>query len=286
MTSSKVEVEPAPPLPLFDPARGELPPLDAIEVYLEPPPSLSLLHGEAVATGEYTHWIPHLEAAWAAGQVAALDALLRNVQIKVGQHYDRPGQASVGKYLFGRLSITHVPHLCVPGTEPFTQMHDHFYIAPTAIPDEPRCMSMAGTSLLSPWDAGKPWPLDLFALRAGTASLLDAMYQIAIQQELTARIGTVWIPGRRGVPSAIAGCEDVVGEFPRIMCPGLPRHRARPPRTRAELLDLALAAEPDASEERRWELRNGPLPDPDRPGERIIIRDLTDPPPPNRDDFY
>lgn len=284
MTDTQVEVPTA--LPLFDPARGELPPLDAIEVYLEPPPSVSLLHGACVSTGQHQELMPHLEAAWVAGQAAALKALLRNLQIKVGQHHDRPGQYSIGKYLFGKLAITHVPHLCVPGTEPFTQMHDHFYIGASAIPDEPRCMSKAGTSLLPPGDAGKPWPLDLFALRAGTASVLDALYQCAIEKELTARIGTVWIPGQRAAPSVAAQCQDLVAEFPRLMCPGLPRHRSRPPRTRAQLLELALAAEPDASEERRWELSTGDLPDPDRPGERFIIRDIVDPPRPSQDDLY
>jgi hypothetical protein len=51
-------------------------------------------------------------------------------------------------------------------------------------------------------------------------------------------------------------------------------------------VEQALAAEPDASEERRWELRHRHLPDPDRTGDRFIIRDIVDPPPPDEDDRY
>ncbi len=281
MTTSKLDVAALLPLPLFDPARGELPPLDAIEVYLEPPPSLSLLHSECLTTGQYPQWVPHLEAAWAAGQAAALKTFVSNLQIKVGRHQDRPGLPSVGQYLAGRLSITHVPHLCVPGTEPFSQMHDHFYIAPTAIPDPPRCMSMAGTSLLAPWDAGQQWPVDIRSMRMGFADLLDALYQGAIQKEVTARIGSAWIPGRRGAPAVVDGCQDVVGDFPRIMCPGLPRAQPDPPLSRERVLAEALAAEPDAIEERQAEIGREvgskllraahPL--------RLVLRDIVDPPP-------
>jgi len=284
MTSSKLEI--APPLPLFDPTRGELPPLDAIEVYLEPPPSLSLLHVRCVTTGQHPELLPHFEAAWAAGQAVTMDTLLRNLPIKVGRHQERPGMGSVGSYLFGKLVITHVPHLCVTGAEPYAQMHDHFYIGATAVPDEPRCMSMAGTSLLSPSHVGKQWPVDLFSLREQVASILYALYEHAIQRELTRRIGTRWLPGEGKGPVVAAECQDLVKTFPRLMCPGLRRARPHPPRTRAELLAEALAAEPHASAERRWELRMTieSAPHPDRAGERFVIRDIIDPPRRDLDD--
>ncbi len=278
MTSSKLEI--APPLPLFDPTRGELPPLDAIEIYLEPPPSLSLLHMGATVTGQPSDLLAHFEAAWAAGQAVAMDVLLRNLQIKVGQHYDRPGMPSVGKYLAGQLAVTHVPHLCVPGAEPYAQMHDHFYIGLTAVPDEARCMSMAGTPLLSPSEVGRQWPLDIFGLREQVVSILDALYEHAIQRELTRRIGTRWIPDDGKGPVVAAQCQDLVKTFTRLMCPGLRRARPHPPRTYAQLLAEALAAEPHADAERRWELRMTieSAPHPDRAGERFVIRDVIDPP--------
>jgi hypothetical protein len=288
-TTSKLES--CSTLPLFDPACGELPPPDAVEVYLEPPPSLSLLYQGCVDTGAHPEWLPHLEAAWAAGQAAALDTLLRHGgYLKVGDHHQRPGMNSVGTFLPGHLRITHIPHLSVLGAEPYAMMHDHFYIGAEGVPDEARCVSRAGTSLLARGEAGRPWPVDLYSLRHSVPRLLYVAYQQAIERTLTERSGMQWQVGAGTAPRVVAGCEGLAATFPRLLCPGPPRAPRTPPLTRERMLADAYAAEPDAIEERRQVIRmevglawrKAAL------VERLVIQDIVNPAPVDleEDDLY
>lgn len=234
-----------PDLPLFDPTLGELPPHDAVELYHEPPPVLSVLHN--IGTGSPTHsgWVEPVEAAWTASRDAAIAALRKEVQIKVGHHHERRGMPSVGIYWPAQLRVTCVSHLSHPDTEGFAQMHDHIYIGATAHPDNTPRPSMAGTPLppLPGDQADRPWPIDVHGLRHNAADLVEAMSTVAAQRELTARKGVVWteIPGVRA-PRTLPGFEEASITYPRFICPGPGRAAPDPPLDWPTFLDQAITA--------------------------------------------
>jgi hypothetical protein len=237
-----------PPVPLFDPAAGERPPHDAVEVYLEPPPALSAVYEDCGQRGRVGRAV---EAAWSAGRDAAFAALRKFLYVKVGFHQQRRGMNSVGKFWPAQLRVTHLSHVGVPdSTGGPVQLHDHVYIGATALPDVSRDQLPAD-------EAGAFWPIDLYSLRHDTSTILNAVYNAAICREFTARTGARWREVRPGVraPLVIEGWEAQAATVPRVLCPGLPRSAPDPPLSQERFIADALAAEPDAIEERQWQIR-------------------------------
>jgi hypothetical protein len=232
-------------LPLFDPAAGELPPHSAIELYHEPPPVLSILRNIGMDSPAHSGWVEAVEAAWRASRDAAIASVRKEVEIKVGHHYERRGMASVGIYWPAHLRVTCVSHLSHPETEGFAQMHDHIYIGATAYPDNTPRPSMAGTPLapLASDQADKPWPIDVYGLRHNAADMIEAMSTVAAQRELTARKGVRWteIPGVRA-PRTLPGFEEAAITYPRFICPGPERSVPDPPLVWPTFLEQAIAA--------------------------------------------
>lgn len=207
---------------LFDPD-SELPPHEAIELYHEPPPVLSVIDSVCTSDGDganwdATGWSRAARSAWTASRDAAIAALREHLYIKVGTHHPQRTGNSVGKFWPARLRISWVSHLCHPETEPFAQMHDHIYISSTAYPDT---TPTPPTLPLPLWEADQPWPIDRHSLVHGTADVVAAQSGIAARTTLTELTGAVWtsIPHAK-LPATIDGFEEATQTYPRFICPG------------------------------------------------------------------
>lgn len=238
-----------PMLPLFDPDAGELPPRDAVEVYLETPTTLGLLYTLAVDEGQ-DRLMDAATAAWEAGVDAALGCLRREAgYLKVGQHYPRPGGGTVGLYLPGHLYLTRVDHVLAEDRGDVARLHDHLYIGCCGLLEEK-------DSPYYPHDVeenARRWPVDLYSLQRPVMSMLNAQHADVLYRSLTASVGAQWSERehadqfRELTAPALA---QYVAEYPRVICSGLPRSTAYQSTSPAQRLQVALGAEPDASPER------------------------------------
>ncbi|NMH97304.1 hypothetical protein [Pseudonocardia acidicola] len=193
-----------PALPLFDPAAGERPPRDAVELYLETPVTLGVLH-QAATEGGHREIVTAAEQAREAAVAAALASLRREgSHLKVGPHYRRPGGGTVGLFLPGRLYITRITHLWVEGWDDVPRLHDHIYIGAQGIADED----------------GQHWPTDFYSLRTQVVSILNAEHRGALHRSLMESIGAVWsIPAYGQMELVEPPLEQYVDDYPRVFCP-------------------------------------------------------------------
>jgi hypothetical protein len=270
------------PRPLFDAAAGEPPPRDAIEFYLEPlPMTLSALYADCLEDPASRHVVESIEAAWAAAAQTARATLAEHIYVKVGIHHQRRGMNSVGKFWPARLRIGHIAHRQTLDYTGNVQLHDHFYVAPTAYPDT----SMPTHMPLFVGDANQMWPIDQYGFRDNLVPMLNALYQDTIIRELDHRLNRPrWVRPGPGQEWSLHGYQDADQHYPRKVCAGPARAAVERPRTERQLIEETLAAEPDASEERKWEIRAGiGLPRP-TPVQRLVVQDILNPPPPDADE--
>jgi hypothetical protein len=274
-------------LPLFDPAAGETPPADAIELYVETPVSLGVYYSAAQEALEYggspaqaRRETAAILAAREAGMGALLACLRREASyVKVGQHYalGQRGETA-GLHLRGQLHVTRVAHVVVPmrdGQEPdVARLHDHVYIGAYG-----RCADDTEHSE----GRGRLWPID-------AVNLCDAVKQAAVQQlqaltnSLVANLGAVWeYPSNANKDRYLELIEPPfvdLEDYPRLFCPGPARASACQGPSLAARERAMLAEEPDAREERVEELLRAARTEHRRAlqNRRVIVRDVLLPP--------
>jgi hypothetical protein len=192
-------------LPLFDPAETA-PPAGATEIYFETPVTLGLLHTFSQRYADQPELAAAARAAHAAGTRAALQAIARDVMLKVGEHTEIPGRPSMGRYLPGRVPLTVVSHSHVGDPGDIARFHDHVFIGRRGIADVD----------------GQWWPVDLDGLFRGLRSFATHhthQIQLHLQDELGARWSgpedRTWMGFQELVQPNLA---QYVGDFPRLLC--------------------------------------------------------------------
>lgn len=108
MTTNAIWATRPAPLPLFDPAVGEVPPADAVELYFEAPLSVGLFHMHSTLGGREDH-VAAIDEAIEAAMSDVLACLHDHALLKVGYHaQQRRSAATVGEYQAGQLYLTRV----------------------------------------------------------------------------------------------------------------------------------------------------------------------------------
>lgn len=293
----RVGVREIPSLPLFDPAAGESPPRDAIELYVETPISLGVYYDAALDSVAYAGASPakaHRETtAILAARDAGIEALLAHLRsdgsyVKVGQHYPtrRRGE-TLGLHLPGNLYVTRVAHLTVPMPEgqeqDVSRLHDHIYIGAYA-----RCED---DSDLHHVRKGQLWPVDETNLRNITTSL-GVLHLQALERSLVESLDVEWEYHSEANTNRHRELIDPpfidVQDYPRLFCGGHARSSACQGLEWPEREAAALAQEPDAIEERVVEIRRAARREYTDAvtNRRITVRDVLYPPPRDPDDWY
>lgn len=289
-------VRESPSLPLFDPAAGESPPRDAIELYVETPVSLGIYLDAALDSVVYAGASPakaqRKTTAILAARDAGIEALLAHLRregsfVKVGQHYPtrRRGE-TLGLHLRGNLYVARVAHLSCPVPEgqeqDVSRLHDHIYIGAYA-----RCEDDSDHHE----QKGQLWPVDRLNLHNITMSL--GVLQIeALENSLVESLGVEWeyptVANKNRYRELIYPPFVDVQDYPRLFCGGPARSTASQGPSPREREAAAVAAEPDATEERVAQLLNTARAEDFQAAtnRRIIVRDILYPPPRDPDDWY
>lgn len=291
-----VRVRESPSLPLFDPAAGEGPPRDAIELYVETPISLGVYYDAALDAVLYAGASPtkaHRETtAILAARDAGIEALLAHLRregsyVKVGQHYPtrRRGE-TLGEHLRANLYVTRVAHLTCPipdGQEQdVSRLHDHIYIGAYAPCEDDSDHHER---------KGQLWPIDQLNLRNITMSL-GALQIEALENSLVESLNTEWEYPSEANKNRYRELIDPpfvdVQDYPRYYCGGPARSLACQGLEWPAREAAALAQEPDAIEERVVEIRRAARLEYTNAvtNRRIIVRDVLYPAPRDPDDWY
>lgn len=291
-----VRVREIPSLPLFDPAAGESPPRDAIELYVETPISLGVYYDAALDSVLYAGASPakarRETTAILAARDAGIEALLAHLRregsyVKVGQHYPtrRRGE-TLGLHLRGNLYVTRVAHLTCPipdgQEEDVSRLHDHIYIGAYGPCEDDSDHHER---------KGRLWPIDQQNLRNITMSL-GAIHLQALERSLIDSLDAEWEYPSEANKNRYRELIDPpfvdVQDYPRYYCGGPARSAAYQGPSPREREAAAVAAEPDATEERVAQLLNAARAEDFQvtAKRRIIVRDVLYPAPRDPDDWY
>jgi hypothetical protein len=214
-------VPPPPTVPLFDPTDATTIPtgqLAAVELLLETPTTLGLMHTCAVADGRDA-FVEAIADAHEAAIADAVACVCNYAMLKVGYHGRlRYSVATVGEYWPGRLWLTRVSHQFATDRaglvhDDVARLHDHIYLG------------VVGEDLRD----GQRWPVDLYSVRLA-APELHARYISTVAQRLRESLGVVWgIPPRLDVRPELVepALAQYVPDYPRVVCQAGPRTRER-----------------------------------------------------------
>ncbi|MDN5750260.1 MAG: relaxase domain-containing protein [Pseudonocardia sp.] len=209
MTTNAIRSTRPAPLPLFDPAVGEVPPVDAVELYFEAPLSVGLFHMQSTLGGREDH-VAAIDAAIEAAMSDVLACLHDHALLKVGYHArQRRSGATVGEYQPGQLYLTRVSHLLATDRDgvvrnDVARLHGHVYFGATGTARD-----------------GQRWPVDLYSSRRAITQMWPRYHQ-RLERALSTSLGVAWgvresgpSPARELIDPPL---EQFVADYPRVVC--------------------------------------------------------------------
>lgn len=207
MTTNATRATRPSPLPLFDPAVGEAPPADAVELYFEAPLSVGLLHMHSTLGGREDH-VAAIDEAIEAAMADVLACLHDHALLKVGHHArQRRSGATVGEYQAGQLYLTRVSHLLATDRDgvvcnDVARLHDHVYLGATGTARD-----------------GRRWPVDLYSSRRASTQMWPRYHQ-RLERALSASLDVTWSIPESPVASELIDppLEQFVADYPRVVC--------------------------------------------------------------------